>query len=79
MTRSNTLILEPTDSEIEKTFHSLRKLVKEKITTIKEEPMENQAKPRAAAGAVAAANRSLMEYGTPSLIGTTSCIKKPTI
>ena len=39
---SNTSNLEPFDSEIERTFRSLRKLVKEKIATVKEEPMERQ-------------------------------------
>ena len=42
MTRSNTSNLEPFDSEIERTFRSLRKLVKEKIATVKEESMEMQ-------------------------------------
>ena len=42
MTRSNTSNLEPFDSEIERTFRSLRKLVQEKIATVKEEPMERQ-------------------------------------
>ena len=42
MTRSNTSNLEPFDSEIERIFRSLRKLVKEKIATVKEEQMERQ-------------------------------------
>ena len=42
MTRSNTSNLEPFDSEIERTFRSLRKLVKKKIATVKEELMERQ-------------------------------------
>ena len=51
MTRSNTSNLEPFDSEIERTFRSLRKLVKEKIATVKEELMEKQEWVVALAGA----------------------------
>ena len=51
MTRSNTSDLEPFDPEIERTFHSLRKLVKEKIATVKEESMERQDGANAQAGA----------------------------
>ena len=51
MTRSNTSNLEPFDSEIERTFRSLRKLVKEKIATVKEELMERQEGVVAPAGA----------------------------
>ena len=51
MTRSNTSNLEPFDSKIERTFHSLRKLVKEKIATVKEELMERQEGVVASAGA----------------------------
>ena len=51
MTRSNTSNLEPFDLEIERTFRSLRKLVKEKIATVKEEPMERQDGANAPAGA----------------------------
>ena len=42
MTRNSTSNLEPFDPEIERTFHSLQKLVKEKIATVKEELMERQ-------------------------------------
>ena len=42
MTRSSTSNLELFDLEIERTFRSLRKLVKEKIATVKEESMERQ-------------------------------------
>ena len=42
MTRSSTSNLELFDLEIERTFGSLRKLVKEKIATVKEESMEMQ-------------------------------------
>ena len=42
MTRSSTSNLEPFDPKIERNFHSLRKLVKEKIATVKEESMEKQ-------------------------------------
>ena len=40
MTRSITSKIEPIDPEIEKTFRSLRKLVKDKIVATKKEPME---------------------------------------
>ena len=40
MTRSSTSNFEPFDLEIERTFCSLRKLVKEKIATVKEELIE---------------------------------------
>ena len=42
MTRSSTSNLKPFDPKIERTFRSLRKLVKEKIATVKEELMERQ-------------------------------------
>ena len=51
MTRSNTSNLEPFDSEIVRTFRSLRKLVKENIATVKEEPMERQDGANAPVGA----------------------------
>ena len=50
MTRSSTSKLEPIDPEIERTFRSLRKLVQDKIVTIKEEPMERQLRDDALAG-----------------------------
>ena len=51
MTRSNTSNLEFFDPEIERTFCSLHKLIKEKITTVKEESMERQEGANASAGA----------------------------
>ena len=82
MTRSNTSNLEPFDSEIERTFRSLRKLVKEKIATVKEEPMKRQEGVVAPVGAgigVENAPRTLMDYAQPSLSGTESCIRRPAI
>ena len=51
MTKSSTSNLELFDPEIERTFRSLRKLVKEKIATVKEEPMEMQEGANTPAGA----------------------------
>ena len=56
MTRSNTSNLEHFDSEIERTFRSLRKLVKEKIATVKEEPMERQGVVAPAGAGIGAGN-----------------------
>ena len=56
MTRSNTSNLEPFDSEIERTFRSLRKLVKEKIATVKEEIMERQGVVAPAGAGIGAGN-----------------------
>ena len=51
MTRSSTSNLELFDPEIERTFRSLRKLIKEKIATVKEESMKRQERANAPAGA----------------------------
>ena len=51
MTRSSTSNLELFDLEIERTFRSLRKLIKEKIATVKEESMERQEEANAPVGA----------------------------
>ena len=51
MTRSSTPNLEPFDSEIERSFLSFRKLVKENIVTVKEELMERQDGANASTGA----------------------------
>ena len=51
MTKNNTSNLEPFNLEIERTFRSLRKLVKEKIAIVKEEPMERQDGANAPVGA----------------------------
>ena len=51
MTRSNISKLKPIDPEIERTFCSLRKLVKDKIDTVKVEPMQEQHGINAQAGA----------------------------
>ena len=86
MTRNNSSTLEPFDPEIERTFRRLRNLVEEKVSPKKERPIMEETRVLGAAvgvavGAAGGGNhrRTLMEYAQPSIKGTASCIKKPTV
>ena len=86
MTRSSTIKLEPFDLEIERTFHKLHNLVKEKLSP-KNQLVGMEETPvlvglvGARVGAVVVENprRNLMEYAQPSIDGTASCIRKPQV
>ena len=90
MTRSSLSQLELFDPEIERTFHRLRNLVKERVSPKRERPVMEEtpvigvadmagAGNGASVGAVGVENnrRTLMKYVQPSIDGTASCIRKP--
>ena len=92
MTRNNTSTLEPFDPEIKRTLRRLRNLVEKKVSPKKERPTMEETRVLGAAnnagagngaavGAVGVENprRTLMEYAQPSIEGTASCIRKPTV
>ena len=89
MTRSSSSQLEPFDPEIERTFCRLRNLVEARVSP-KKERQEMDETPTIEAATVAGVGneaaveaqkhrRTLMEYAQPSIDGTASCIRKPTM
>ena len=88
MTKSSTLILEPFDPKIERTFRRLRNLVEARVSRKRERPImeetpvigaANMARAGSGAAGVQNKRRTLIEYAQPSIDGTTLCIRKPPI
>ena len=88
MIKSSTSKLESFDPEIERTFRRLRDLVESKASPQKQrQEMEESPAHRAAIGAGVGirakveqpAPRSLMDYAQPSLTGTASYIRRPSV
>ena len=92
MTRSSLSQLELFDPEIERTFHRLRNLVKERVSPKRERPVMEETPVIGVADMAGAGNgavvgetrvqnerRILMEYAQPSIDGTASCIRKPAV
>ena len=92
MTRNKNSNLEPFDPEIERTLRRLRILVEEKVSPKKERPNMEETRVLEVANNAGAGNgavvraagvenprRTLMEYAQPSIEGTASCIRKPTV
>ena len=92
MTKNSTWTLELFDPEIERTFRRRRNLVEERVSPERERLEMEETPVRGATNIAGAGNgvavgaaglenprRTLMEYAQPSIDGTASCIKKPTV